>query len=78
MIHFANAKKSKRLSKLLKAFIDYKQRTTAQLQAITKSMATHTDISELRANGYDIRCNYSHVDAKTGHKIYIYNFLGIK
>jgi hypothetical protein len=74
MIHFADVKKSHRLRRMVKA-LGRSWRTTAELQAITRSMCVHTDISELRANGKDILCRYDSTDAQTGAKIYRYRLI---
>jgi len=54
MIHFAKLSSSPRLRLLLDVLTDGKQHTTRDIFDRTGSMAVHTDISELRANGYTI------------------------
>jgi len=78
-MHHANIKKSERLRNTLKQLLyvnwggkGYKGKTTFEIQKKTGSMAVGTDISELRSNGFDIKCKYSHKDTKTGAKIYVY------
>jgi hypothetical protein len=74
LMHFADAKKSHRLRRTIKA-LGRSWRTTAQLQAETGSMAVHTDIAELRANGKDVLCRYDHTDKQTGSRIYRYRLI---
>ena len=54
MIHYAKLEKSKRLQNTLNVLADCKPHSAFTIQAITQSMAVHTDIAELRANGFDI------------------------
>jgi hypothetical protein len=56
VIHAANAEKSKRLRKTYYALRYYGNPTTKQIADHTDSCAVHTDIAELRANGYQIDC----------------------
>jgi biotin operon repressor len=56
--HAAKADRSPRLQKLLSILKDGNIYSTARLQSATGSMAVHTDIHELRCNGYDIECRY--------------------
>jgi len=54
-IHAANPDKSEQLSAIIWA-LGRGTRSTAQLHEASGSHAISTRISELRANGYDIRC----------------------
>lgn len=76
-MHFANIAKSIRLQKTLKYLQKLKRATTFEIARHTKGVAIGTDIAELRANGYDIRCHYSHKN-NNGNKIYIYTYWGKK
>lgn len=62
---------SKRLQKTLAILNTRGPSTTKQISDFTGSEATHSDIHELRQNGYDITCKYSGRSA-TGRKIYTY------
>lgn len=68
--HAADIDKSARLKKLLEILADGFEYTTAELQEKTGSMAIHTDIHELRSNGYAVKCRY--VGKQDGKKIYSY------
>jgi hypothetical protein len=68
-MNFANIERSARLQKTFAA-LKIGTRTTAELQRETGSMAVHTDIAELRANGKTIKTQY--VGRIDGRKIYSY------
>jgi hypothetical protein len=53
-MHFADATKSDRLKRMLAALPRGVGRTTFELQSATQSCAVHSDIAELRQNGYII------------------------
>lgn len=57
--HAAKIENSDRLKKLLRVLDSGEEFTTAELQTITNSMAIHSDVHELRQNGYKINCRYS-------------------
>ena len=50
-IHAAKFDKSKRLQRTLAVLADHQPHTTWQIAQRTQSVAVHTDIAELRANG---------------------------
>ena len=54
MIHYAKLENSQRLQELFAILQDGKAHSAFDIQAKTKSMAVHTDIAELRENGYEI------------------------
>lgn len=56
--HAAKADRSPRLQKLLSILKDGNIYSTARLHSATGSMAVHTDIHELRCNGYKITRHY--------------------
>ncbi len=56
VIHAANIEKSRRLRLTLGPLQAPVGWTTKEIHQLTGSMAVHTDIAELRANGYDIEC----------------------
>lgn len=56
--HAANIANSDRLRKTLKALASGHQLTTRDIARQTGSMAVHTDIHELRENGFDILMSY--------------------
>lgn len=77
-MHNADIDRSARLKRtldILKAFPD--GATSWQIQTLSNSMAPATDISELRQNGYDIRCRYFG-RTSTGRKIYQFRLNGKK
>lgn len=74
MIHFAKIDKSERLQRLLGLLRDGKAHTTFDLASATNSMAVHTDIAELRANGHNVRTRYLGKRAD-GRRIYAYTLL---
>jgi len=59
-MHNANADKSKRLQVLLRILRSNSRYgiSTINIQHLTQSMAVATDVSELRQNGYEVRCSY--------------------
>jgi len=75
-MHFANLKKSLRLRKTLNVLRDKQIHTTEQIRHDTNSVAVHSDISEVRANGYIIHCWDTGVRTKTGGKIFVYLLIG--
>ncbi len=75
-MHFANIKKSIRLRKTLDVLKDKRLHTTADIRRVTKSVAVHSDISEVRANGYIIHCWDTGVRTKTGNKVFVYLLIG--
>lgn len=68
--HAANYKKSERLQGLYSLLGTGDEYTTAQIQSITGSMAIHSDVHELRQNGFDISCRY--VGIQNNRKIFAY------
>lgn len=76
-MHSADIENSQRL-RLALAFIRSAGSlgvTTIELQGFTGSMAPATDVSEIRKNGYDIRCTYDH-KTERGRKVYRYFYKG--
>ncbi len=75
--HFARIENSDRLKLLLRALRETWccKKTTAYLKAETGSVAVHSDIHELRKNGYKIECKYSHTNTDD-RKIYVYRLIG--
>lgn len=49
------------------------QKTTAEIQSVTKSTAVHSDIDDLRNNGFTINCNYLRTENK--RRVYGYQML---
>lgn len=56
MIHAAKADRSPRLHRVLSVLRDGRDHTSWELQMEARTVAAHTCISELRANGYAITC----------------------
>jgi len=75
MIHYVKIENSPRLQAMLTVLEKTGARTTLDLQHLTGSMAVHTDIAELRANGYAIRRDYIGRTA-AGRQIHKYTLLG--
>ena len=74
----ANAEKSARLQRTLEILRAFPEgATTFDLQCLSNSMAPATDVSECRANGYDIECRYQG-KTSTGRRIYSYHYKGRK
>jgi len=71
--HCGNPKKSKRLRDTIFA-LGRSWKTSAEIQRATGSMAVHTDISDLRENGYNIPSRY--LGVTNGRKIYSYRNMG--
>lgn len=71
-MHAANAKKSKRLQATLRA-LRRSQRgcTTRQLARATGSVAPHSDVAEIRANGFNVSCTYEGT-TPNGRRVYRY------
>lgn len=78
-MHAANAEKSQRLRKCLNFLRSWGSKgvTTAELQGFTASMAPATDVSELRAQGYEIDCTYQG-KSERGRRVYRYTYRGKK
>lgn len=78
-MHNADVEKSERLQRTLIVIRSHGKYgcTSATLQALTGSMAPATDVSELRRNGYDIDCQYTHM-TENHRKVYTYTYRGKK
>lgn len=77
-MHSANVAKSARLKRTLDVLRAFPEGpTTLDIQVLTNSMAPATDISELRANGYTIDCEYAG-KTSTGRRIFRYHLNGKK
>jgi len=74
MMHFAKLDKSNRLKKTLAALAGNRWKTTDEIRRQTKSVAVHSDISELRRNNKDIICRYDHKEPN-GSRVYRYRLL---
>jgi hypothetical protein len=72
MMHAANVKNSHRLKQYLTFMADGNWRSTRTLQRLTGSMATATDLSELRKNGIPVSPAKYGGKSETGAKIYLY------
>ena len=72
-MHFADVTKSQRLQRTLSALKKAGRRgvTSRELAEVRGSVAVGTDVSELRAQGHEIECFYSH-QTGNGSKIYVY------
>jgi hypothetical protein len=71
--HYAKIAKSKRLQKLL-AYLKRQGKygaTTLSLADELKSTAISTDCSELRRNGYDVKCSYIRTTGE-GRRVHLY------
>ena len=72
--HFANAADSPRLKKLLAVFEDGLGHTTMELSTKCQGCAIHSDIHELRQNGYNIEREYMGKNAN-GRQVNIYRLV---
>lgn len=74
--HAARVEASPRLQRALAALRRFGSHgcTTAQLFHETGSMAVHSDVSELRANGYTVECK--HERTENGRRVYRYTLRG--
>lgn len=78
-MHAARIENSKRLQRVLDALLRAgdKGLTTLDLFMATGSMAVHSDVAELRANGYDVTCAMAGKNS-SGRRIYCYTLKGKK
>lgn len=67
----ANVNRSQRLRSCLNHLLDG-PKTSLELSIATGSVAPHTDVSELRANGIQVNCKYVGKSA-LGRKVYEYS-----
>ena len=76
-MHHARIEKSPRLQKALDALLraGAKGLTTLDLFMATGSMAVHSDVAELRANGYSVSCAMVGKNA-SGRRVYRYTLTG--
>lgn len=75
--HAARLETSPRLRALLSALLKAGDRglTTREIFERTESMAIHSDVSELRANGYRVACEGTGT-TPGGRRIYRYRIVG--
>lgn len=78
-MHAANVEKSFRLRRMLAALQDARHygATTYDLQVQTGSMAVHSDVAELRANGYLVSCDCEGT-TQSGRRINRWRLVGRK
>ena len=73
--HFRKVEKSR----ILKRTYDFLKRgiwvTTLQIQSHTGSTRPASDVSEVRANGHNIKAVLDHIDARTGARVFRYRML---
>jgi hypothetical protein len=69
-----NVEKNPRLQRLL-SFLKSGPKTTIEIRYHMNSNAPSTEVSDLRQNGFDIRCNYLRV-TNDGRKVYLYTLVG--
>ena len=74
MIHYAKLEKSDRLKDTLAILSDGFPHSGISIQAETESLAVHTDMAELRANGLNIRQYYNGLTPK-GRKKSMYQLV---
>lgn len=74
IIHAAREGKSKRLQKVLSVLADHRPHSTWQIAQRTQSVAVHTDIAELRANGHTIETALRGCTSE-GKRIYTYRLV---
>jgi len=74
--HAARIESSARLQTTLRVLERAGDRglTTGELHTLTESQAVHSDVHELRANGYDVECRYD--GSRNGRRIYRYTLRG--
>lgn len=72
-MHAANLSKSARLQRTLTYLRGAGARglSTSAISRRTGSMAVHSDIAELRANGVGVTCRYDHT-TPAGRRVYRY------
>lgn len=58
-IHFAKMENSRRLQEVHRILADGHWHSGLSISKITNSMATHTDIAEIRANGIRVEQRYN-------------------
>ena len=75
--HAAKIENSTRLQQTLACLIDFSWHDGAEITGATDSQALHSDIHELRENGYSIEQRYAG-RAVTGRRISQYRLLPIR
>jgi hypothetical protein len=53
--HYAIARRSDRIKRMLAALADHGDHTTLELMHLTNDCAAHSTIHEIRQNGFDVR-----------------------
>lgn len=76
-MNYSNIKTSNRLKRIAEYLSDGLHHTTRDIVKSTGLCAVSATISELRANGASIECNYSH-KTPSGAKVYIYRMRNCK
>jgi hypothetical protein len=71
--HAADVEKSKRLKNVLRALCDRAEHSTAELFGRTRNARVSSDISECRANGYNIVCRY--LGLRNERRVFTYRLL---
>jgi len=71
--HYARLEKSARLQKLLRLLSDCQVHTTAEIQRALDTCAAHSDVHELRCNGFTIEGGW--IKGK-GRRVYGYRLIG--
>ena len=72
-MHHANIKKSHRLQTILAALKDG-PKTTMELSRAANDCAVGTSVSEIRKNGFKIRCDFRN-RTETGRSVYLYRLV---
>lgn len=74
-MHAGSISTSKRLQETFAALTMSDWVTTAEIQAVTRSQAVHSDIAALRANGHAVITRYAGKSVG-GAKVYAYKLVG--
>ena len=77
MKHKTNLGRSERLQVVLNLLIDKAEHTTLEIQRLRDSMSPSSEITDLRALGFDIKCRRNINGAKTGPQISAYRLLSV-
>ena len=73
--HLTSVDGSDRLKDLLAILMDGKEHSNRELRTAIDSAAIHSDIDDLRNNGYIIHCRYAGLSEKR-KRIYMYHLCG--
>lgn len=75
MKHHTNSEKSARLQPVLNRLLDGKPHSNLELRQLNNSSALHSDIADLRTDGYIITCTYGGL-SENRRRIQNYQLIG--